>query len=131
MTDEREPTQEEINKALFSQLVIMLATSAIQQLGKLVNPVTKKAEVNLGAAQATIDLLDMLEAKTKGNLDKEEQRLLTETLMSVKMNFVETMQSVPEPAADEAAKEPSAPASEPEPSGGADDKQPKFHKKYE
>lgn len=131
MTDEREPTQEEINRALFSQLVIMLATSAIQQMGKLVNPVTKKAEVNLEAAQATIDLLDMIEAKTKGNLDKEEQRLLTETLMSVKINFVETMQSVPGAAEEAAAQEPAAPPSEPKPSGGADDKQPKFHKKYE
>ena len=68
----------------------MLAMSAIQQMGKLVDPGTGKAEINLEAAKATIDMLDMLEARTRGNLDAEETRLLKDTLMSLKMNYVET-----------------------------------------
>ena len=80
----------DINKVLFMHLVSMLAMSAIQQMGKLVDPGTGKAEINLDAAQATIDMLDMLEARTRGNLDAEETRLLKDTLMSLKMNYVET-----------------------------------------
>jgi hypothetical protein len=80
----------DINKIMFMHLVSMLAMSAIQQMGKLVDPATGKAAVNLDAAQATIDMLDMLLAKTINNLDAEEARLLKDTLSSLKMNFVET-----------------------------------------
>ena len=80
----------DINKVLFMHLVSMLAMSAIQQMGKLVDPNTGKAETNLEAAQATIDMLDMLEARTRGNLDAEETRLLKDTIMSLKMNYVQT-----------------------------------------
>ena len=133
MTEERPVSPEEIHKAYFIQLVLMLSGSALQQMGKLIDPQSKKAQVNLEAAQATIDLLDMIEAKTKGNLDKEEERMLRDTLMSLKMNFVETMESgggteatdqpQPPPAAEEKKVE------EPKP-GAADGKEPKFHKKY-
>ncbi|MBU4285750.1 MAG: DUF1844 domain-containing protein [Verrucomicrobia bacterium] len=80
----------DINKVLFMHLVSMLAMSAIQQMGKLVDPNTGKAEKNLEAAQATIDMLDMLEAMTRGNLDAEETRMLKDTLMSLKMNYVQS-----------------------------------------
>lgn len=78
------------NKLLFMHLVSMLAMSAIQQMGKLADPGTGKAETNLEAAQATIDMLDMLEARTRGNLDAEETRLIKDTIMSLKMNYVES-----------------------------------------
>jgi hypothetical protein len=82
----------DINKVLFMHLVSMLAMSAIQQMGKLVDPNTGKAEINLEAAQATIDMLDMLEARTRGNLDAEETKLLKDTIMSLKMNYVESLE---------------------------------------
>lgn len=94
----------EEHKALFVNLVINLASSAMINLGKVVNPVTRKTEVNLQAAQTTIDLLDMIEAKTKGNLDDEESRFLKTTLADLKLNYVETASSAP-PA-------PAAPTSE-------------------
>ncbi|MFA7158448.1 MAG: DUF1844 domain-containing protein [Kiritimatiellia bacterium] len=80
----------DMNKYLFINLATMLSMSVMQQLGKLVNPAAGKAEINLDAAQATIDTLDMLAAKTKGNLDKDEERIMQETLAMLKMNFVET-----------------------------------------
>ena len=83
-------TKPDINKMLFMHLVSMLAMSAIQQMGKLVDPGTGKAETNLEAAQATIDMLDMLFTKTKNNLDADEEKLMKETLASLKLNFVET-----------------------------------------
>ena len=133
MTDERPLSQEETHKAYFVQLILMLSGSALQQMGKLVDPQIHKADVNLEAAQATIDLLDMLETKTKGNLDKEEERMLRDTLMSLKMNFVETKEArggqpppsdhlspPPQPSPVEGEKKPSSDNS----------KEPKFHKKY-
>jgi len=128
MSDPDNPTPEEINKMMFAHLVMMLSSSAMQQLGKLVNPAVGKTQVNLEGAQFTIDLLDALAAKTKGNLDKDEQRMLTETLMTLKMNFVETMESTPDKAGDdkEASTPPAADAKKDEP---GDDKN-KFHKTY-
>ena len=128
MNEERPTAPEEIHKAYFVQLVLMLSGSALQQMGKLVDPQSKKAQVNLEAAQATIDLLDMLEAKTKGNLDKEEERMIRDTLMSLKMNFVETKEAGGGPAPSDQPQQP--PVVEEKKSGFGDDKEPKFHKKY-
>ena len=134
----------DINKILFMHLVSMLAMSAIQQMGKLVDPGTGKAEINLEAAQATIDMLDMLEARTRGNLDAEETKLLKDTLMSLKMNYVESQDRKPD---DGPAKEkdrgqtPDARHQTMEKKGQEesgqksvsvdDEKTPKYHKKYE
>ena len=123
------------NKALFLQFVLMLSSSAMQQLGKLVNPLTGKAETNLEAAQATIDLLVMLDAKTRGNLDREEERFLKNTLATLQMNYVETAQSAPaKPEATPSASESAAPVGEPQAgqaeAPGAEAKEPKFHKSY-
>ena len=80
----------EMQKAMFMQLVIMLSSSAMQHLGKIINPMTGKTELNLEAAQATIDMVEMIEAKTKGNLDRDEERLLKTTLTTLRLNYVET-----------------------------------------
>jgi hypothetical protein len=121
----------EMHKAMFIEMSLMLSSSAMQQLGKIINPATGKAELNLEAAQATIDMLEMLEAKTRGNLDRDETRLLANTLTSLRMNYVETASSAPaapksatpEPAADTAQAEPAPAAAKPE-------KEAKFHKTY-
>ncbi|MBU1693830.1 MAG: DUF1844 domain-containing protein [Verrucomicrobia bacterium] len=133
MKEEARP--EDIHKSLFIQLVMMLATSATQQLGKLVNPMTKKAEVHLDAAQATIDLLDMIAAKTKGNLDRDEERLLKDTLMSLKLTFVETRDTSGTEAGAKPTEPPPESPEQPEAQveGGAgpkDHQEPRFHKSY-
>ena len=119
-------------KALFGHLVVTLATSALQHMGKVMNPVTHKTEMNLDAAQSVIDMIDMLEAKTKGNLDAGEARLIKTTLTDLKLNFVETSNSAP--AAATAPQEPNPPPSAAEKAAGdeadADEKR-KFHKKYD
>lgn len=83
-------TMPDMNKAMFMELIMMLSSSAMQQLGKIINPMTGKTELHLEAAQATIDMLEMLEAKTKGNLDREEDRMIKNILTSLRMNYVET-----------------------------------------
>ena len=74
MTDT--PNDANMNKALFANLVMMLSSSAMQQLGKLVNPLTGKTEVHLEGAQVSIDMLAMIQSKTEGNLDDEEKQML-------------------------------------------------------
>ena len=90
MNDQSQPDK---NVLLFTHLITMLGMSAVQQLGKLKNPITDKTEINLQAAQATIDIIDMLEVKTKGNLGKDEEKLLKDTLSSLKLNYVETSEN--------------------------------------
>ena len=87
------------NGSLFQGLVISLAAATMQHLGKTLNPMTSKIEKNLEAAQATIDMLDMLEAKTRGNLTDSESKLLKGVLAELKLNYVETLNEKPaEPA---------------------------------
>lgn len=135
----------DINKVLFMHLVSMLAMSAIQQMGKLVDPGTGKAEINLEAAQATIDMLDMLFIKTKNNLDAGEEKLMKDTLSSLKINFVETKDAEERkpdggrPTGSESGPEKQTPNAEgrktadgmPEPKSDKEPaKDPKFHKNY-
>jgi hypothetical protein len=93
----------EKHQLIFMQLVMMFHTVTMQQLGKIKNPMTDKVERDLVAAQSSIDLLDMLQEKTKGNLTAEEERFLTNLLKELKLNYV-----------DEASK-PAEPANTPEP----------------
>ena len=86
-------SQEEMNKIVFINTVMMLGSTAMQQMGKIINPMTHKAETNLEAAQATIDMVAMIEAKTRGNLDSDEARFLKNTLATLQMNYVETASS--------------------------------------
>ena len=79
------------NEELFQGLVISLAAATMQHLGKTMNPMTNKIDKNLQAAQSTIDMLDMLEAKTRGNLGDAEAKLLKGVLADLKLNYVETM----------------------------------------
>lgn len=74
--------------ASFSSLVLMLATGALQQLGVVENPINKKKEKNLPMAKLTIDTLDVLKDKTKGNLEHEEETLLEELLRDLKTKYV-------------------------------------------
>lgn len=81
-------TQEK-HSMMFLHLVSMFQASCMLQLGKIKNPLTDKIERNLPAAQGTIDLLDMLKEKTKGNLTKEEEQILTTVLRELRLNYVD------------------------------------------
>lgn len=79
-------------ETLFAQFVLGLAHSGMIQLGKVMNPVTKKTELDLQGAKATIDLLMVLREKTKGNLSKPEQDIMGSALSSLQLNYVDEMQ---------------------------------------
>jgi len=76
---------------LFTYLISTFYSSAWMQMGKMANPVTNKVERDLEQAQFSIDLLDMLKAKTEGNLSEDETRLLDHAIKELKMNYMEEM----------------------------------------
>jgi hypothetical protein len=75
--------------AMFLGLVASLHSTGMVQLGKFANPMTGKAERDLDAVRQTIDLLEMLQTKTKGNLSADESRFLEHSLYELRMNFLE------------------------------------------
>jgi hypothetical protein len=103
------PSRDEMMSALFAHLVMQQSNMAMMLMGKAPHPETGKTMQELESAKLFIDLLEMLEAKTKGNLTKEEQSLLKQTLMAVRMGFVEAVEAPSQP---EAKSHPSAPPSE-------------------
>lgn len=120
----------------FVLLVQMFAQQTMMQLGKIANPVTHKAEVDLEGASVTIAILEMLEAKTRNNLSADEARLLKNVLTDLRLNYVEEVQRIQEKSKSESAPAqpapaaPQASATSPEPQP-ADESKVKFHKKYE
>jgi hypothetical protein len=72
----------------FSTFIISLNSSALVNLGKLPVPGTKDYVVNRAAAKQTIDMVAMLEAKTKGNLTKDEENLLKNILHDLRLMFI-------------------------------------------
>lgn len=79
----------ERHEFLFHHLVAMFETLALQQLGKLVNPISGNVDRDLRQARITIDMLEMLREKTAGNLVPEEKRLLDAILTELQMNYVD------------------------------------------
>jgi hypothetical protein len=96
--------------ALFAQLVMQQSNMAMLLLGKVPHPQTGETVRDIDAARLFIDQLEMLEAKTKGNLRKEEEQLLKQSLMSLRMAFVEALESPAAP--DKKAAPGEAPAAE-------------------
>jgi hypothetical protein len=77
------------HQLLFVQLVMSLHAETMHFLGKTKHPVTDKVERNLDAARNAIDMLEMLEQKTKGNTTEEEHRFLSQVLQEVRLNYVD------------------------------------------
>ncbi len=99
MADQDIPTQEQQNELLFMQLVMMFQGMALQNLGKVMNPMTNQIERNLEQAKNMIDILGMLDEKTKGNLNDNEQKLMEHVLFELRMNYVDELKK------DEAAED--------------------------
>ena len=76
--------------ASFSVLISMLFTQAMAMLGQMPDPATGESKVNKPFAKHYIDTLEMLETKTKGNLDDQESAMLNEALHALRMMYVDT-----------------------------------------
>ena len=78
----------EKNDQLFMQLIYMFHTSAMQGLGKIADP-TGKVNRNLEYVSQTIDLMEMLKVKTKGNISEDIEKMLDGMLSELKLNYVD------------------------------------------
>jgi hypothetical protein len=85
-------SREEIMSALFANLVFQNTNMAIMFMGRVPHPETGERMLDLQAARMFIDQLEMLQVKTQGNLDKEEEKLLQQSLAHVRIAFVETVE---------------------------------------
>ena len=83
-------TGSEMPKVDFSTFVLSLGTTALYQLGVMPDPSSgEKSEADPLIAQQTIDTLEMLREKTRGNLEEEERKLIDSLLYELRMRFVE------------------------------------------
>jgi hypothetical protein len=74
--------------AHFSSFVISMGSSALMLMGEQLSPQQPPIPVNLPQAKEIIDLLSMLEEKTRGNLTSDEQGVLEDMLYALRMKFV-------------------------------------------
>ncbi|BFU91175.1 MAG: hypothetical protein NTAFB01_23620 [Nitrospira sp.] len=72
----------------FSSFVISLGSSSLMLMGEQLDPHQASIPVNLPQAKEIIDLLSVLEAKTKGNLTPDEQTVLRDMLYALRMKYV-------------------------------------------
>ncbi len=73
----------------FPTFVLSVASAAMMGLGLAPRPESGKAEVDVEMARQNIDLLEMIQAKTKNNLNSDEEKLLDRVLFEVRTKFVE------------------------------------------
>jgi hypothetical protein len=84
----------EPHEVRFEDVVGLLATQALSYLGYFADPQTGQAVVSLEYAKLHVDMLAILEERTKGNLTEQEQKFLAKTLSQLRMEFVEVSKAV-------------------------------------
>jgi hypothetical protein len=72
----------------FSTFILSLASATFIEMGVIEDPQTKTKKKDLSSAKQHIDLLQMLQEKTRGNLDDEERGLLERILRDLRLQFV-------------------------------------------
>ena len=83
MDDQSEPSEME-----FSSFIMSLATQALVQLGDMKPPPGLEIPIDVLAARQTIDILAMLQGKTRGNLNPTEARLIEDILHNLRVSYV-------------------------------------------
>lgn len=149
-SDEKNPAGEmgrdELMAALFANMIAQQTQTAFMFLGRIPHPETGQPVQDLETAEFLINQLEMLEIKTRGNLSREEENLLKQSLSGLRMAFVEAVDQGPG-TTPPARSTPSGPAPQPSapptpafsepvvtaPSpdlGGQEESRKKFSKKY-
>ncbi len=88
MMDDEQLSRDEV---LFLQVVSMFQVAALQQMGKIPSPLTGKTERDLEQAKISVDMLGMIEARTKGNLTEREKEFLEKVLFESRMNYLDEL----------------------------------------
>jgi len=94
----------EENDQLLMGLIYSLSETAMVALGKVQNPVSQKIEKNMDLAKIQIDMIRMLQQKTKGNVPKEIDSFVASTLSTLELTYVQEQNKPAEKEA--AAKQP-------------------------
>ena len=88
VSDESRDEKFEYPPITFTNFVLSLSTSALFHFGDFPDPASGKTQKNLPAAKQSIDILDMINIKTKGNLDEQENNLIQGVLYELKLRYV-------------------------------------------
>lgn len=81
----------EISEISFSTFVIGLSTQALMHLGEIPDPLSGKVESDITVAKQMIDIIGMLQDKTRGNLAPGEEKLMEDILFDLRMRYVEAV----------------------------------------
>ena len=85
---EKGPSDQPLPEIDFMNLVFSFSTSALIQLGEIQDPMTQQVAKNLPLAKQTIDIIGMLNEKTKGNLTKDEEKVMENIIYDLKLRYV-------------------------------------------
>jgi hypothetical protein len=96
------------NALTFSMFLQSLAQQALMQMGLIPWPHGQR-ELALDQARDTIDIVELLKSKTKGNLDAQEQQLMDTVVYELKMSFVEVQNAIARSRGAQMPKPPGAP----------------------
>lgn len=77
----------------FSSFVMSLATQAMVQLGQMPSPQGMEIPVDIESGKGTIDILGMIQLKTRGNLSKDEDKFLEDVLHTLRVSYVKRAKS--------------------------------------
>ena len=84
---------EEVKKVTFSELIMGFASAALHYTGESILEGKGKVEKNLQLAKHNIDIVKLLQTKTKGNLDNDEQKLIESILSDLEYKYNESLRS--------------------------------------
>lgn len=90
-TDNKDRTTDDpgISELNFSTFILSLSTSVLVNLGEFPDPISNQNTINLPVAQQTINIIEILQDKTRGNLTAEEDRLIDMVLYDLRMKYIE------------------------------------------
>ena len=107
MTDREDLTRHD---AVLLSLVAMFQDAGMRQLGKLAHPLTGKPERDLDSARASIEVLEMLQAKCRASTPPAVMRGLDTAIFELRMNWLDESKRAPESPADPPASDVAAEA---------------------
>lgn len=100
---QEQAAQRQLPPADFPTLMNTMGMQAMQSLGGFEDPATGKRFVDLEVAKLYIDLMKVLQEKTKGNLEEEEQKLLDRTVHELQMAYVHISENAKQMSPEEVA----------------------------
>jgi hypothetical protein len=94
--DKKNDAEDQFSEFLFTELILSFQAATWQQMGKVPSIVSGKLERNLEMAKHSIDMLGMLEGKTKGHLTEDESKILEHVLFELRLNYLDELRKGPE-----------------------------------